>query len=177
MEERDKRRALRPEGLAQAYILAEAFLDGAASFDLGRGWGAYASYRRGWTQMPGTSGLVAGGSLSTDAWALDLFRRDAFASGDRLGFRIAQPLRVRSGGYSLNVPVSYDYSTSAVGYDLRRFNLAPTGREMDFEAAYGLGLFGGAGYLSANAYWRLDPGHVEAAPSDKGAALRFTLGF
>ena len=153
------------------------FLDASADYDFGSGWGAGASYRRGWTRMPGTGGLVSDGSLSTDAWALDLYRRDAFASGDRLAFRIAQPLRVRSGGYMLNVPVSYDYSTLGVGYDLRRFNLAPNGREVDFEAAYGIGLLGGAGYLSANAFWRLQPGHVQAAQSDKGAALRFSLGF
>ena len=153
------------------------FIDASVSYDLGSDWGAGASYRRGWTQMPGTNGLVSNGGLSTDAFAVDVFKHDAFSRGDRFGFRVAQPLRVRSGGYMLNVPVSYDYSTLGIGYDLRRFNLAPTGREVDFEAAYGVGLLGGAAYLSANAFWRLQPGHVEASPSDKGAALRFTLGF
>jgi subtilisin family serine protease len=153
------------------------FLDASAAYDLGAGWAAAASLRHGWTRMPGTSGLVSAGSLSTDAFALDLSRRNALTAGDRLGFRVAQPLRVRSGGYLLNLPVSYDYSTLSVGYDLRRFNLAPTGRELDVEAAYGLSLLGGAGYLSANAFWRLEPGHVQSAPSDKGAALRFSLGF
>ncbi len=153
------------------------FLDASGTYDLGSGWGAGASYRRGWTRMPGANGLVSSGSLSTDAFAVDLFKRDAFSSGDHFGFRIAQPLRVRSGGYMLNLPVSYDYSTLGIGYERRRFNLAPTGREVDFEAAYGVGLLGGAAHLSANAFWRLQPGHVEASPSDKGAALRFTLGF
>ena len=127
--------------------------------------------------MPGTNGLVSNGSLSSDAWALDLSKSGFVATGDRLGFRMMQPLRVRSGGYMLNLPVSYDYSTLAVGYDLRQFNLAPSGRELDFEAAYGVGLLGGAGYLSANAFYRLQPGHVQNAPSDKGAAIRFTMGF
>ena len=153
------------------------FLDASAAYDLGAGWGTAASLRHGWTRMPSTSGLVSGGSLSTDAFALDLFRRSSLTAGDRLGLRVAQPLRVRSGGYLLNLPVSYDYSTLSVGYDLRRFNLAPTGRELDVEAAYGLSLLGGAGYLSANAFYRLEPGHVQGAPSDKGAALRFSLGF
>ena len=48
------------------------FLDGTASFDLGRGWGAFASYRRGWTRMAGSGALVDEGRLKTDAWAFDL---------------------------------------------------------------------------------------------------------
>jgi hypothetical protein len=53
-------------------------------------------------------------------------------------------------------------------------NLAPTGREIDAEAAWARPL--GAGWLSANLYWRTQPGHIAAAPDDLGAAIRFTLG-
>src|SRR3546814_650512 len=151
------------------------FLDGTASFDLGRGWGAFASYRRGWTRLPGTSALVDRGRLSTDAWALDLSKRGAFLGGDKIAFRIMQPLRVTSGGFDLTLPVSYDYATGAVGYERRFFNLAPTGREIDFEAAYSVGLMGGD--LGLNAFYRTEPGHIEAADDDLGAAIRYTLGF
>ena len=154
---------------------ASWFFDAGAALRLGAGWRADASYRRGMTAMPGAAALAAGGSLSTDAWAVDFARTGAFRAGDRLAFRAMQPLRVRSGGYRLEVPVSYNYSDGSVGYESRFFNLAPTGREIDFEAAYGLAL--GGGWLSANAFLRLEPGHVEAAGSDAGAALRFKLGF
>ena len=127
--------------------------------------------------MAGGSGLVTGGRLSTDAWSLDLSRDNALTSGDSLAFRIMQPLRVRSGGYAMNVPVSYDYSDLSVGYENRLFSLAPTGREIDFEAAYGLPVLGGAGWLGANAYVRRDPGNIAAMPDDVGAAARFTLRF
>ena len=150
------------------------FLDAGAALRL-RDWRADASYRRGTTAMPGSAALAAGGSLSTDAWSFDLGRDNAFGAGDRIAVRVMQPLRVRSGGYRLNVPVSYDYSDGAVGYESRFFNLAPTGREIDFEAAYGRSLWGG--WLSANAFLRLEPGHVEAARDDVGAAVRFKLGF
>jgi hypothetical protein len=124
--------------------------------------------------MPG-AGLAEGGRLSTDAWAFDLARKDALFRGDRFAIRVMQPLRVRSGGFDLNLPVSYDYSDGSVGYEQRFFNLAPTGREVDIEAAYGLWLFGGQ--LSANTFVRRQPGHIQAAGADIGAALRFSRGF
>jgi hypothetical protein len=151
------------------------FLDGTASFDVGRGWGVFASYRLGWTSLPGTGALVDNGRLATDAWAFDVSKRAALVAGDKLAFRLMQPLRVRSGGFDLTLPVNYDYATGAVGYEQRFFNLAPTGREIDFEAAYSVGLWGGD--LGLNAFYRTEPGHIEAADDDLGAAIRYTLGF
>lgn len=151
------------------------FADAAASAGLGGGWSARASYRRGWTSLAGTGGLATGGSLSTDAWALDVSRSGAFLGGDRFALRVMQPLRVRSGGLSLNVPVSYDYGTQQAGYESRAFNLAPSGREIDVEAAYSLPLLGGE--FSGNVFARRQPGHIAAMDADLGAAIRFTLGF
>jgi hypothetical protein len=151
------------------------FLDTSASYDLGRGWGAFASYRRGWTSMAGTGALVDHGRLSTDAWAFDLSKANAFRGGDKLAFRVMQPLRVRSGGFDLNVPVSYDYSNGSVGYERQALSLAPSGREIDFEAAYSLGLLGGR--LGINAFLRTDPGHIEAIGSDIGGAVRYSVNF
>ncbi|TMJ15539.1 MAG: peptidase S8, partial [Alphaproteobacteria bacterium] len=153
------------------------FVDATAAMDIGRGWGAFASYRRGWTSLPGNSALVDKGRFSSDAWAFDLSKRGALLSGDRLAFRVMQPLRVVSGGLALNAPISYDYATGAVGYGARLLSLAPAGREVDFEAAYGIGLLQGRGYLSANAFLRQEPGHIEAMQDDVGGAIRFTLGF
>ena len=153
------------------------FLDSSVTFDLGRGWTGQAMYRRGWTSMPKNSGLVSGGKLSTDAWSIDLSRSNAFRNGDILAFRIMQPLRVRSGGYAINTPISYDYSDLSIGYQQRMFNLAPTGREIDAEAAYGLGLFDRTGYLGFNAFVRRQPGNIESMPADVGAAVRFSLRF
>jgi hypothetical protein len=153
------------------------FADMAARYDPGGGWSAAARYRRGWTAMPGGNGLVGGGHLSTDAWSLDLARTDALRSGDRIAFRIMQPLRVRAGGYRLDVPVSYDYATLGIGTETRLFSLAPDGRELDVEAAYGLAVLRGAGYLTGNAYYRRDPGNIDAMPDDLGMAVRLSFGF
>jgi len=151
------------------------FADATASLALGRGWDAYASYRRGATALRATGGLATGGRLSSDAWAFDVAKRDALRGGDRLALRIMQPLRVRSGGLDLAVPVSYDYATLQAGYESRFFNLAPTGREIDVEAAYSRPLLGGE--LSGNLFARRQPGNIAALDADLGAAIRFTLGF
>jgi hypothetical protein len=151
------------------------FVDASASYELGSGWSAFGSYRRGWTSLPGTGGLVQEGRLSTDAWAFDLSRRNAFAGGDKLAFRVMQPLRVRSGGLNMSVPTSYDYATLAVGYEDRFFNLAPSAREVDFETAYSRRLLGGD--LGLNAFYRRNPGHIESVSDDIGGAIRYTLGF
>jgi hypothetical protein len=99
----------------------------------------------------------------------------AFTRSDMLGVRITQPLRVRDGGLDINLPVSYDYKSGSVGYQHRFFNLAPTGRELDYEIFYGAELVGGN--LAFNAFVRNDPGHIELMKNDYGGALRFTLGF
>jgi hypothetical protein len=153
------------------------FADAAASFELGAGWAAHAAYRRGWTSAAAGAGLAQGGRFATDAWSLDVGKSNALRPGDRFALRLMQPLRVRSGGLNLSVPVSYSYDSLSAGYEDRFFNLAPTGREIDLEAAYGLGLFSGTGHLSANAFARRHPGNVAEMDPDLGAAFRFTLGF
>jgi hypothetical protein len=151
------------------------FADAAAALDLGSGWGAYAGYRHGWTRMPGGNALVEGGRLSSNAFAFDLARSGAFMRADRIALRFMQPLRVRTGGFDVNLPISYDYASGEVGYQQRFLNLAPTGRELDYELSYETPLLGGN--IAANAFIRTDPGHVEQMKNDVGGALRFTLGF
>ena len=154
---------------------ATRFADGASSLDLGRGWGAHASYRHGWTSIRGGDALVQGGRLSSNAFALDLMKSGVFARADRIGLRIMQPLRVRNGGLDVNLPTSYDYASGTAGYEHRILNLAPSGRELDYELSYGRSLLSGT--VVANAFVRIEPGHIEQMKNDVGAAIRFTLGF
>lgn len=147
------------------------FVDTAASVELGRRWTAYASYRRGWTSVAGGGGLVDHGRLVSQAFAFDLAKSRMFATGDRFALRVLQPLRVSRGGLDLTVPVGYDYATREVSYGNRTFNLAPTGREVDYEVAYGIAMLGG--YLDLNAFLRTEPGNIRARNRDIGAAIRF----
>ncbi len=135
------------------------FADSRADWRLGGGWSLAAAGRMGW------SGVA---DLRTSAFSIDL------AKG---GFtlRLAQPLRVDSGGFDLRLPVGYDYATGAVTLADQRLNLSPDGRELDLEASYSRLLLGGR--LDANLFWRREPGHYAAAPDDVGAAMRWRLGF
>lgn len=151
------------------------FADVRADWSMGDGWSVGGSARQGWTRFA-AGGIATGEArLVSQAFALDLQKAGLFAASDRLALRVAQPLRVASGGIGLNLPVDYDYATGAVSYADRRLNLAPSGREVDVEASYGWLLFGGR--FETNLYWRRDPGHIAAFPDDMGGALRWRVGF
>jgi hypothetical protein len=150
------------------------FLDATARIDLGRGWEVSGRYRRGWTDIRRTSEIVTRASLSSEAFAADLSKSALLAASDQLAFRLSQPLRVVGGGFGLNVPVDYSYTSTTATYGERFMSLAPRGRELDLEMAYRVGLFGGS--LDLNAFLRSDPGHVEWQKRDAGAAVRFKLG-
>lgn len=146
-----------------------------ARLPLGGGLSVGAGARQGWTSAEVGDGLVtrADGIIS-QGFQFDVAKEGVFG-GDRLDFRIAQPLRVSGGRAQLRVPVDYDYATLATRFDARSASLAPSGREIDVEAAYSLSLLGGE--AGAHLYLRHEPGHVATRDADVGAALRFKVGF
>jgi hypothetical protein len=151
------------------------FADLRADWALGSGWSLSAAARQGWTSAAG-GGLLSGTPvIRSKAFSFDVAKAGVFDGGDQLAFRIAQPLRVSSGGFRLRLPTSYDYETGAVGYADETLNLAPSGREIDMETSYARMLFGGR--MDANLFWRRDPGNFAAAPDDLGAAVRWRVGF
>ena len=152
------------------------FVDMVARFDAGSGWYVGGSTRQGWTIADVRGGLSGGGVVRTAAFAADFGKDALFTSDDSFGLRIAQPLRVASGGLDLRLPVNYDYASRAPDAWLeQRFNLAPTGRELDLEARYSVAMFGGS--VQTNLFWRHNPGNFATLPDDQGGAVRFALGF
>jgi subtilisin family serine protease len=150
-------------------------LVGDASVMLMQGdWQIAAAWRQMWTR-PDQRGLIAGGTLWSSAFSFDIAKANLARRGDRAALRFAQPLRVARGGIDLMLPVAHDYATGRTDFGRRTYDLAPTGRELVVEASYAMPLFGGD--LTANTWWRQDPGHIAAMPDDQGAALRFTMGF
>jgi hypothetical protein len=146
------------------------FLDVEARHDFGRGWSAGLTARRGWTNF-------ASGKFQTGAYGVDFGKTGLFGNSDRLGLRIAQPLRVERGGFAMLLPTAYDYATLSATSSLTRFSLTPSGREIDGELSYGTNLFGGDGWLGGNLFYRRQPGHIANNQDDVGAALRFSLNF
>ena len=149
---------------------ASTFLDAEARHDFGHGWSGTLTGRRGWTDF-------AGGKFQTGAYGFDLAKLGVLSKADSIGLRIAQPLRVEHGVVAMMLPTSYDYSTGIATDTLSRLSLTPSGREVDAELSYGASLLDGNAWLGANLFYRRQPGHIASLPDDKGAALRFTLGF
>jgi hypothetical protein len=142
-----------------------------AEWALGHGWSLAVAARQGWTRAD-TGGALVSGRLTVNAFALDMAK---VGQDHRFGFRIAQPLRVESGGYDLDLPTGYDYATGVTGYSRERLGLAPAGREIDAEASYGRRL--GAGWIDANLFLRRQPGNFATAPTDSGGAIRYQAAF
>lgn len=159
-------------GLAGADSL---FVDASAGWRSSSGWRFGGTLRHGWTTARGGGVLASGSRVTTSAFAFDLARSDVLAAGDTLAFRVSQPLRVESGGLALLLPVSWDYATDSGGYATQRFNLTPSGREIDAELAWRGMLW--RGQAAASLFWRRDPGHIANLPDDKGVALRWSAGF
>jgi hypothetical protein len=150
------------------------FADLDATWEPERDWRLGASWRQGWTHAD-TGGIVTGGLIKTRAWSLDIQHCNVFGGDDSWALRLARPLRVVRGGLALNVAQDYDYATLTTRFAAGRFNLTPTGHELDLESAYSRPFAGGA--LTTNVYWRRDPGNVSNAPDDLGAALRYSRNF
>ena len=151
------------------------FIDAAGGIDLPANWRLGASWRQGFTR-PQRSDLVAAGSgFTSNAWSFDLTRQGVFGLADTLGFRVAQPLRVTSGGIAFDLPVGYDYSTRTATYGTRHISLAPTGREVIGEVSWRGPLF--TGDASASLFYRTDPGHYAAMPDEQGVAVSWRKAF
>ena len=129
-----------------------------------------AAHRSGWTTF-------TSGKFETGAYAFDLTKLGVLGSGDRLGVRVAQPLRIEHGGFAMLLPTSYDYSTATATDSLSRFSLSPSGREVDAELSYGSSLLDDNAWLGTNLFVRRQPGHIADSKNDVGAAMRFSLRF
>jgi len=151
------------------------FVDGSAAVDLAPGWAISANWRQGWTRANRSEIVTSGSRLTSNAFSFDIMRDNAFGLGDRMAFRISQPLRVTSGGLALNLPVAFDYASNSASFGIRRFNLAPRGREIASEFAWMIPLTSGT--FSTNFFWRQEPGHFQNAPDDLGVAFRLNLEF
>ncbi len=127
-------------------------------------WRLGANFRHGWTAI-GASALRGGSTLSSQSLSAMVAREALWVAGDSLAFRYSEPLRVTGGGLNLLYP----------GLAAQILSLTPSGHERDWEAVYARPL--GRGLLTANAYWRVQPGHYARAPGDVGAAVRYSFDF
>lgn len=151
------------------------FADFGLRWGLGDGWSLGGALRKGWTDARLRGGIQGSGLIRTNAWAADIGKDRLFGS-DSIGLRVAQPLRVAHGGIGLTLPQGWDYATlSVTSWSSQRINLAPEGREIDYELRYRWTFL--AGDVSSNLFLRREPGNIAAMQSDLGGAVRWSWGF
>ena len=135
-------------------------------------WRARAAVERGSTAPDAEGGMIAGmTALTTSAFALRAER--PLADGERLSFRLAQPLRVEAGRARLAVPAGRRQD----GTVLRRTidaSLEPSGRQIDLEAAWSRTLYKG-GELRIGARLSRHPGHNREAQTERAVVASLQL--
>ena len=151
------------------------FVDFGASWQPAERWRLGAQLRGGVTSPRGAGAIVTGGRMVSSAWSLDATRLGVFGKADSLSLRLAQPLRVESGGIALNLPVAYSYATLQPTFATSLLDLAPQGRELDAELNWRSPLWTGSAMVSL--FYRTDPGHYAAIPDDKGVAVSWSRKF
>jgi hypothetical protein len=176
LAERDSLLGARFDAALGAPRATSWFVDAAARFDAGGGWSLGGALRQGWTYADLRFGVDGRGMVRTSAFSADVSKYGVFGKTDYAAFRIAQPLRVSTGGLSLNLPTDFDYSTMTVSqWTVQKLNLAPTGRELDVEATYSRPIW--LGTVQTNLFYRRDPGNFAQLPDDYGMALRYSYEF
>ena len=114
--------------------------------------------------------------IRSTSHSLGVVRRAWLNERDSIGLVLFQPLRVEDGSARLSLPVAYDYTTGLGTYRDQRTQLAPTGREVGIELAYGLRFDSGAA-VQANLLQRFEPGHVGDAGPETTALVQFKIEF
>lgn len=152
------------------------FVDADARLSPGGGWTIGGSWRQGWTNAAVRAGLVGGGVITSNAFAADIGKSRIFNRHDAMGLRIAQPLRVASGGIDLSLPTNFNYASGTADvFTRQRLNLTPTGRELDMELRYLRPI--GPGAIDTHFFWRRNPGNIASNPADYGMAMRYSFSF
>ncbi|MEM7571020.1 MAG: S8 family peptidase, partial [Pseudomonadota bacterium] len=143
----------------------------ALSAKLGGRWhfDADAAYGRATLDDAGVQSLFAAtGDLSLTSWSAQLRTNALVSTQDAFALTLRQPQRVEAGSAAFA-------ALPTVTTQNAQFSLAPDGRQIDVEAAYGVTLPGLA-TLSANVLMRRDAGHV-AGQHDMAGLVRFTSRF
>ena len=149
----------RPDGAFGEFGTGTILTGLTASRRLGGSWTLLGSAHAGAHRTDNVrQGIVRGVSgLWSGAFAVGVVGRDVGRSGDRLAFRLSQPLRVEAGRAELRW-VSGRSPDGRVELERANLGLEPSGRHLDLEVAYSRPWAGGSAHMAAIASH--DAGHV-----------------
>ncbi|HYE00794.1 MAG TPA: S8 family peptidase [Alphaproteobacteria bacterium] len=154
-----------------------AFATAFASVPVTGSLSLFGSATYGLTDVGGAGGGLLGGfsAIGSAAFGGGAAIDNLWAGGDRLSLAVSRPLRVESGSAELTLPVGRTLDGAIVS-ERRRVGLAPSGGEIDIEAAYSLPLAAGES-LELGAVGRLQPGHDADAAPQAELGLRYRRRF
>ncbi len=138
----------------------------------------FANYETGWSKFSGekSNGIVQDlRNVRAESFALGVSMHDALQAGDKLSFTFSQPLRVVSARADLVLPVGVD----AMGNVLRSrtpLSLTPTGRQLDAELGYAMGI-GEREEVQMKALLSREPGHDAKAGAEAVFGVRYSKKF
>ena len=135
------------------------------------GWRYRLGAHWGRTSAEGGAWLSATDSLRSGSYAAGLERSDVLRSGDGLGFRVRQPLRV-SGGLKFRVPTG---RTKYGELTWSEVSGVPSGRELEWEARYRGG--DESGRWGVSAVLVSESGHRSGAKTEGRALFAFERNF
>ena len=149
----------RPDGAFGAFGTGTVLAGLSASRRLGGSWALLGSAHAGAHRTESVrQGIVRGVSgLWSGAFAVGAVGRDVGRGGDRLAFRLSQPLRVEAGRAELRW-VSGRSPGGGVEIERADVGLEPSGRQLDLEVAYSRPWAGGRAHMAAVASH--DAGHA-----------------
>ena len=136
-----------------------------ASADLPAGMTLTLSFNHGYTRVTdaGVGSFVDGISdFRSMSFAAAITKDGLFATHDRIGLAVSQPLRIESGAIGLTLPTGRDYLADEILFTSRGAALAPSGREIDLEMSYQWRGLGGT-LIEANIMRQFNAGHSSFA--------------
>lgn len=135
------------------------------------------SFTHGTTRLGyGTTGVLSDWSrVQSTAFGAGLVTRDVIAGRDRLGLLVGQPLRVYNASATVDLPVGVTADNEVVR-NRDRVGVTPSGREIDLQLAYDIGVLPGVD-VSSWMMMMLEPGHDARADTAYAAGIKLELGF
>lgn len=134
-------------------------------------WSLVGSYYRGVSspEIDSRSLFADISDVQTESFSVGMLGHDVLRLGDQIGLLGNQPLRVVDGQASLSLASGRTRSGMLYKQDYD-VNLAPTGRELNMEAFYHVGMADTGTQVMSSMMYRTEPGHIENAP-DEGVFL------
>lgn len=152
-----------------------AFGGAMATMPLGGSTDLFGSYSHGWTRAATPAGAMLSDfrGLTSESMGVGATTRRLLSDDDRLTLSLSQPLRVGGGSAVLDLPVARTLDGTVLRGQ-ENLDLAPDGRELDFELKY-LMWNDQRGELGFNLLTALQPGHDAAATPAGMAGVRYRL--